>query len=243
MSGGRIPAAADGDTAQTELQVMTGSCGSRSQVEALGEDVQKLLETLTKTPAMIKIKRSLDEMACLRTRLLAFRDALDATSGPNADDKHEPTPIERPTETKAELEEEEDATGLLALEAPVGFVVTVTSSNCCCDHCDQSNLWRIVAQHDSSSCSVLVSISQLQPFRIRRTPPCHKPSKCQLRCPRQLLRTSAIIHDMMWRLAFALVACVARVDRFAMARRPHQQVQAMTMQGSPRIGLRKSMQE
>ena len=126
----------------------------RSQVEALGEDVQKLLETLTKTPAMIKIKRSLDEMACLRT--------LDATSGPNADDKHEPTPIERPTETKAELEEEEDAAGLLALEAPVGFIVTVTSSNCCCDHCDQSNLWRIVAQHDSSSCSVLVSISQLQ---------------------------------------------------------------------------------
>ena len=50
-------------------------------------------------------------------------------------------------------------------------------------------------------------------------------------------------NDTMWRLAFALVACVARVARFAMARRPHQQVQAMTMQRSHRIGLRKSMQE
>ena len=92
------------------------------------------------------------------------------------------------------------------------------------------------------------SASPTAPLRTRKKHPSkwsknNLHSHRQLLCHRQLLRTSAIIHDMMWRLAFALVACVARVDRFAMARRPHQQVQAMTMQGSHRIGLRKSMQE
>ena len=110
---------ADEDKA-AELQVLTGSCGSRCQVEALSTNVQTMLAALTKTPAMAKIRRSLEDMASLRARLLAFRDALDdAPKGANAAPVQERDAIHDREEMKQEPEEDADnyGDGPLAIEA------------------------------------------------------------------------------------------------------------------------------